>query len=273
MSETINKGSKKQGNQYISWFFTWNNYEEYDGVNLAIKLDSICDKYIFQEETGQNGTKHLQGSMHLKVRARLTELKKINPNIHWECTRNCSAADKYCCKEETRTGKIWKHEKVRAFTRTKSKFDTIKPREDILELIKDEPDHRTINWVWDEGSTGKTKTAAWMQKKIHGVCVANGKAADIKNHVINHLANDELDVLLITIPRSAEEYLGGLYGVIEEIKDGLIYSGKYEGGFANIEHPHVIVMCNFPPDYSKLTGDRWNVINKSKTEEANGYDL
>ena len=214
MSETINKGSKKQGNQYISWFFTWNNYEEYDGVNLAIKLDSICDKYIFQEETGQNGTKHLQGSMHLKVRARLTELKKINPNIHWECTRNCSAADKYCCKEETRTGKIWKHEKVRAFTRTKSKFDTI-----------------------------------------------------------NHLANDELDVLLITIPRSAEEYLGGLYGVIEEIKDGLIYSGKYEGGFANIEHPHVIVMCNFPPDYSKLTGDRWNVINKSKTEEANGYDL
>lgn len=78
--------------------------------------------------------------------------------------------------------------------------------------------------------------------------------------MIKHLEENELDVMIVTIPRSARDYLGGIYGVLEEIKDGLIYSGKYEGGFANIEHPHVIVMCNFEPDYMQMSEDRWKVI-------------
>lgn len=253
--------SKKQGVQCYRWCFTFNNYEMADILNLRILFNKITKKYVFQEEMGECGTKHLQGSISLKVKARLTEMKKINPKIHWEPTKNADAADAYACKAETRCGEVYTHEKRKPFQRTVSKFDEIVPREEVIKLIEEEPDKRTIHWVWSaEGKLGKTSTAAYIEHNYEGVCVANGKAADIKNQIVKVCEEDDLNVLIITIPRSARDYLGGLYGVLEEVKDGLIYSGKYEGGFLNIEHPHVIVMCNFPPDETQMSEDRWNVI-------------
>ena len=89
------------------------------------------------------------------------------------------------------------------------------------------------------------------------MCIVNGKGADIKNQVINYLKDNELDILIINVPRCNENHVS--YAAMEEIKDGLIYSGKYEGGFANIEHPHVIVISNFAPEAHKLSEDRWNI--------------
>ena len=249
----------KQENQFYRWCFTFNNYNETDITNIKITLNKLCKKYVFQEETGKEGTKHLQGSISLKTKARLTELKKINDKIHWETTKNAKAADAYACKEETRTGRIFTHEKKKAFIRTKSKFDHIEPRQDIISLIEKEPDNRTINWVWsEEGGVGKTSTCAYIEHNYEGVCIVNGKGGDIKNQVIKHLEENELDILIVNVPRCNENHVS--YAAIEEIKDGLIYSGKYEGGFANIEHPHVIVISNFYPETKKLSEDRWNII-------------
>ncbi len=35
-------------------------------------------------------------------------MKKISNKIHWEKCRNISASIKYCQKDETRNGQIWK---------------------------------------------------------------------------------------------------------------------------------------------------------------------
>lgn len=255
----------KQSNQFIGWFFTFNNYNEESLLEHRLLLDRYCKRYIFQEETGNEGTIHLQGNMSLNKRMRLTELKKIfNEKIHWEPTKNSKAADKYCCKDETRTGRIWSNIKKKAFIRTKSKFDTLEPRKEIIDIIQKEPNNRTINWIWSEnGGVGKTSTAAYIEKNYEGVCIVNGKGADIKNSVITHINNENpLDILIVNVPRCNENHLS--YAAIEEIKDGLIYSGKYEGGFANIEHPHVIIISNFHPELNKLSEDRWNIINVDK---------
>lgn len=258
------KSSSSRDNAYYKWFFTFNNYTEEDIIMLRLLFDRICKLYKFQEETGENGTRHLQGAISLIKKERFNTIKKYNEKIHWEKTRNEEAAMNYACKEETRTGRIYTNEKLKAFRRTKTKFDAIRPLKQVMDIIHEEPDHRTIHWIYsEEGSVGKTSTAAFIERNYEGVCIANGKAGDIKNHVIKHLENDNLDVMIVTIPRSAQDYTGGLYGVLEEIKDGLIYSGKYEGGFKNIEHPHVIVMCNFEPDYYKMSEDRWNVVKVS----------
>lgn len=255
------KQSSSRANQYYKWFFTFNNYSEEDIIMLRLLFDRICKSYVFQEETGAEGTKHLQGSISLKVKERFSTMKKYSDKIHWEKTRNEETADAYCCKEETRTGRIFTNNKSKLFTRTRTKFDEIRPIPAVMNIVQQEPDARTINWIWSkEGGMGKTSTAAYLERNYSGVCVANGKAHDIKNTVIKHLEENELDVMIVTIPRSAQDYLGGLYGVLEEIKDGLIYSGKYEGGFANIEPPHVIVMCNFEPDRWMISEDRWNII-------------
>jgi hypothetical protein len=267
------KRKTKQVSQLFNYCFTFNNYEESDIVNLKIKLDMNCERYVFQEEVGESGTPHLQGSIKLIKRLRIEQLKDIDRRIYWSGTRNLEAADAYACKEDTRAGRIFKKEgKRNAFVRTKSKFDDIVPRIEVMDIIKNEPDNRTINWIWsDKGGVGKTSTAAYLERNYNGVLVVNGKGADIKNSVINYLNNNdgvmkELDVLIVNVPRCNENYVS--YAALEEIKDGLIYSGKYEGGFVNIECPHIIVMCNFVPDRSKLSDDRWNVINVDVKEDV-----
>jgi hypothetical protein len=251
---------KKQPIQCYRWCFTLNNYLEEDILMLRLKLNRLCKKYVFQEETGEEGTRHLQGSISLKTKQRLSNMKEIDNRMHWEATRNVTCADAYCCKEETRSGEVYKWERVKLFKRTSTKFDNLKPRKDIMKIVSKEPDNRTINWIWSEkGKVGKTSTASFLERNYEGVCVANGKGADIKMSVINHLETNDLDVLIVNVPRQNQGYVN--YGVLEEIKDGLIYSGKYEGGFANIEYPHVIVLANFEPELDMMSEDRWNVVN------------
>lgn len=97
---------KKQCNQLKKWFFTMNNYNNSDIDTLKSKFDEICEKYVFQEELGANGTKHLQGSIVLNKKMRWSEFKLPN-SIHWEKTNNETASFDYCCKNETRNGEIY----------------------------------------------------------------------------------------------------------------------------------------------------------------------
>lgn len=65
-------------------------------------------------------------------------------------------------------------------------------------------------------------------------------------------------LIVVDCPRSQQDYIN--YGAIEQIKNGLIFSGKYEGTQLVFNSPHVIVFANEPPDYSKMSMDRWNVV-------------
>ena len=68
----------------------------------------------------------------------------------------------------------------------------------------------------------------------------------------------EFKIVLLDIPRSAEGYIN--YGVLEQLKNGLLYSGKYEGGKCLFDDVHVVVFANFMPDRSQFSEDRWNII-------------
>ncbi len=59
-----------------------------------------------------------------------------------------------------------------------------------------------------------------------------------------------------------EDYVS--YQALEEIKDGIFFSGKYEGGMKIFNSPHVICFANFSPAEHKLSGDRWVVEEVSK---------
>jgi len=67
-----------KSNQHVYWTFTLNNYDSERIELFEQTLQHECDWYIFQEEVGESGTPHYQGTLKLKNRKRLTELKKIN---------------------------------------------------------------------------------------------------------------------------------------------------------------------------------------------------
>lgn len=106
---------KQQEHQYARWIFTFNNPKESEKDFLTKFLKENCktinknskiQNYVFQEETGAQGTMHLQGRFTLHKAMRFTALKKLFPTIHFESENNEDASSAYCTKALTRSGCI-----------------------------------------------------------------------------------------------------------------------------------------------------------------------
>lgn len=83
--------------------FTLNNYTDDDIKNIQ---EFKCE-YLFQEETGEKGTKHLQGMLYYKNPVSFNTIKKLLPRAHIERMKNRIASIRYCSKKETRTGQMY----------------------------------------------------------------------------------------------------------------------------------------------------------------------
>ena len=68
------------------------------------------------------------------------------------------------------------------------------------------------------------------------------------------------DVFLFDVPRAQMEFLQ--YSVLEMIKDRMVFSPKYMSTMKVLrKESHVIVFCNELPDNTKMSLDRFEVIN------------
>jgi len=127
-----------------NWAFTLNNFMETDILNLQ-REDY---QYIFQEETGESGTPHLQGTIILKDPQALSFVRKINGRAHWEVCRNKFASINYCQKGESRTGEMYTNMNVADLMAQKVGTEEKKFREDFknwkFERIK--KDVEESNW-------------------------------------------------------------------------------------------------------------------------------
>jgi len=261
-TKIVSPPQEKNTIQHKYWCFTLNNYEESDIRLLCEIMEYECEWYIFQEETGESGTPHLQGTINLSKRQRLSQLKKWHNKIHWEWTKCVKASIEYCQKYESRSGNIYYKNII-----INEPIKVIEPygwQLDILDIIKNEPDDRTIYWFWEPyGNVGKSSLCKYLAVK-HDAIVICGKGSDIKNVLIK---KKSLKLILVDIPRSNYEYFN--YGTLEEIKNGMIFSGKYEGGFKVFNPPHIICFANEEPQREQLSSDRWDVrrINKIYDEE------
>jgi len=133
-------------------------------------------------------------------------------------------------------------------------------KEEILKLISEEPDDRTIHWYWEpEGKVGKTALAKHIVMNKRGLYVS-GRCNDVKCAIKAYLEkhNDEIDIVLWDIPRELEEYIS--FDAIESVKNGIFFCGKYESDQVWFDPPHVIIFANFEPRLSALSKDRWHVV-------------
>lgn len=249
--------SKKQDTQSKYWCFTYNNYcvEQIEQIEQIFKHESLW--YVFQEEIGENNTPHLQGTICLKVKQRLTQLKKINNKIHWEQTKCVKSSVVYCTKKESRAGKIYSHGiDIPKEVKTHEPYGW---QLKVMEIIKKEPDERTIHWFHEpKGGIGKTTLCKYLCVK-HGAIMLTGKSNDMY-HQLSKMK--DINLVIVDIPRSSKDYIN--YGAIEQIKNGLIFSGKYEGKQLIFDCPHVICFANETPNFEKMSNDRWNVIDIEK---------
>lgn len=245
---------KKQISPARYWCFTWNKYPK----NYYDLIDPVFQdhKWIVGEEVGESGTPHLQGYIEFDKKKRPASLG-LPKQIHWEkCKGNRLQNVRYCSKEGKFCGNLRPPREVR-FPVMDKQWE-----KDILNIIKSEPDDRTIHWYWSEqGNMGKTTFTKYMMAK-HEAIVLSGKGADVRNGALTWLKDKGYypEICIFPIPRSFNsDYLS--YEAIENVKDACFYSGKYEGGAVCEPCPHLFVFANFPPDESRMSADRWVIRN------------
>lgn len=252
---------KKQGLQLKSWFFTYNNYTLTDIETIETKFKEICVKYVFQQEKGAEGTKHLQGFIKLKKKMRWTEFGLPN-GIHWEKPRKDSDCEEYCCKEATRDGQIYTNIPPKVLPEPLDVIEKLHPwQEELMKLFEVKANNRDVIWVYDRiGNIGKsTFTTHLYDTKPNTIFIDGVDKKDIINGIFNFkLEINHSSIVMLDIPRHAGNHV--CYSAIESIKNGLIFNQKYETGSRRFNSPHIIIFANEPPVITQLSLDRWKIF-------------
>ena len=119
-------------------------------------------------------------------------------------------------------------------------------------------DARSINFIVDpEGNKGKTWFSAFMLSKHPDKVqiLKVGKEADMCYSI-----DESKSIFIIDVPRSRMEFFQ--YSVVEQLKDQMVYSTKYNSRLKVLPRkPHVVVMCNESPNVNKLSLDRFKTIS------------
>lgn len=264
IGNTKSKSPKKRQSSAKRWCFTLNNWtqEEYDSIVAFCKNGSNVSSFIIGKEIGKEGTPHLQGYMELVVKKRLEENKELNKRISWRIAKGtrqqngvyCSKDGDYIKSPNLQIPKPLKLIKEENFYQW---------QKDIIEIVKQEPDDRTIYWLWcDEGKSGKTSFSKYLSA-TYGAIPIDGK----KNDILYCSAVFESEIYIFDFERTQEEFIS--YGGIEKIKNGYYMCAKYESKPIIRNNPHIFCFANFYPDISALSTDRWKIYELTKHNKNN----
>lgn len=254
-------GNTKKPLRSRRWCFTLNNHTTDEYNDIIKHFDTKNALFCIGEEIGESETPHLQGYIEFKNPRSFESIKKINKRLHIEKAKGSREQNiTYCTKD----GKFKSNFPLPRKQRLLQKYTNTVWKEwqqNILNIINTPPDDRTINWIYDPiGNTGKSYLARYLML-THDIILCDGKATDVFNQLktfIDEHPDKDPTIVILDVPRHSFEYIN--YGMLEKLKNGFLYSGKYEGGQLIFEPPHVFVFANEEPDYSKFSEDRWNVM-------------
>lgn len=131
-------------------------------------------------------------------------------------------------------------------------------QQDLADRLSEPPDDRKIIFVVDPtGNTGKTWFAKHYTKyNDDAQFMEPSKKADMA-----YALQDTLRVLFINVTRTSDTAnLDYLYSFVESVKDGMVFSPKYESRMKYYDKVHVVIMMNMEPNMDLLSHDRYDVI-------------
>lgn len=122
-------------------------------------------------------------------------------------------------------------------------------------------DYRDILWIFEsKGNTGKTYLAKYLHF-LHGAIITGGRSGDMKHAIARwkQITGHYPVTIIIDLARSDSIPKSG-YKAIEQIKNALFFSGKYQSGMvASCNPPNIVVFANHPPKTENMSSDRWIV--------------
>jgi hypothetical protein len=282
------------------WCFTLNNYSQQD-VDRLLDLGEQVDYIIFGREVAETGTRHLQGFVSFPNRKRLNQVKHICGQAHYTVARHVQRSIEYCkkdgdfeergdppagsgqrsdldmFKDDVKNGNLNMSELREMHSDVFARYpgfclayinDHVPVpdieahplrawQEELNARLNGPADSRSIVFVVDSvGNSGKSWFAHYYASLHENVQVLQpAKKADMA-----FALQPLLRVLFIDAPRSKQgEFIQ--YDFLEDLKNGFVFSTKYESRVKRYPHLHVVVLMNEMPDLTKLSEDRYVIIN------------
>lgn len=243
-----------------TWFLSLNNPSTEDETHLISGFKDLgCTKYQFQLERGEEcGTLHWQGHVQFKNSIKRSTLLTLEEGT-WQKATHPKRAFKntgYGCKAETRVKGPFE---FNCQKRLESVYTTLLPWQNIVkqELLKPWC-RRTINWIYDpDGQGGKTEFGRHMAYYHEAAFLSSGSRSDYTCAINSILEARDLKIVIINYSRTKEDFVS--YDAIEQIKDGAMFSTKFDSKGTIFDPPHILINANFEPDVSAVTKDRWNI--------------
>lgn len=251
--EPLPHQKKPYGKQAVQRFYFCTALFNYDLETIIERLTPVSKKFICGKEIcPSTGRIHYQTFVSLKRKMRSEQLSKLLTSMWIPCDGNEESNTKYCSKD----GDVYKY----GYPKPLKLIEPTKPWQlKILDILQQEPDDRKVYWFWSrEGGIGKSQFCKYCVVKQNCLFFEEGKKADIM-HLIFEAPEERLERIVIDVPRDNGNNIS--YKAIESIKNGLIYSSKYEGGYKYFNSPHVIIFANEPPQEERLSQDRWVIEN------------
>lgn len=296
MTTTEKKNPNKrpyQEGQVYRFAITWSIQ---GGMDLA-SFQAIHPKIteIFRQVSGKKGRFIFQLECTPRPEERKELLSNNHDNWHYQCYVNCCskrrpkelrnllsemgmsnayvtacstagtmALQNYCMKkDDTYRAGPWAD---RIIETTLPPYDgedlpkDLYPWQDfILGRLRQKPDDRTWNWIFDpEGCMGKSTFVKYCDFHKKATTYSFMSADNLSYLVVKGGAKR---AYLFDLPRTKGKHdsMKDIYRTLESIKNGNVKTGKYEGGHLIMPPPHVWVFSNYMPDFTAGSTDRITV--------------
>lgn len=222
-----------------------------DGIKQVLSNLDVKDAYI-GSETGASGFRHFQFAVHCS--GDLSEYADNN-SLGWhieDCISWDEAVD-YCRKSGNYLY-IGHNREERYYHWAKGRGLLPIWRYALFKLASQ--NDRCIDiWIDTEGGHGKSFTNYVLQRRGFAFCVDGDKHL-MENIAMNY---DNEPIMIVDIPR-AEKIDSDLVKTLENLKNGIVATGKYQGSKKYFRGVKILVFTNHyvPTEINKkLTPDRW----------------
>lgn len=211
-----------------------------------VKVDNGASEYCLKDETAVEGTRREFG-----------EKPVLNKGGHgaandilYDKIIQCETWDEVLPLKGVGRQLAWAREVFARKPVKKCAVKTLRPwQQEELDLLLQQDD-RTVRFVVDDvGNTGKTALGRFLVENHDAFYCTGGKIADIMH------AYERQEIVVFDMAR-CKDHEAWPYEVMEFMKNGMGFSGKYESKMKKFNPCKIIVFANCMPDISKLSRDR-----------------
>lgn len=241
----------------MKYILTISRTETYGAIKRVLnKLD--LHHAVVQRETGNGGYEHYQ--LAVDCAGDLREYADRNHlGWHIENAVDWEKSVKYCRKSgnyselgnRVETREYYKHR-----ARKENTHQTL-----IRRSIENQNDRTITVWIDRKGNSGKSTLLYYMARDGQ-VCViprTEQTASRVSDYVA--MCYDDEPIIWLDLPRS-RSITKALCEALEDIKDGIVQSSKYQGHLRLIRGVKIVITTNnwIAPDvYKSLSEDRWDI--------------